>query len=143
MFGRRRRAENGAVRLRGLSFFEGFSDADLDRVAELADDVEIDAGQVLIDQGRVGQECYVIETGDAGVFVGEEHIVTLGAGSMIGEMSLIDRRPRSATVVAETPMTLLAFDSKAFRKLLAEMPRAEERVLQLLADRLKANQRNL
>lgn len=143
MFGRRRRAENGAVRLRGLSFFEGFSDAELDRVAELADDLEVDAGEMLIDQGRVGQECYVVETGQAGVFVGEEHIVTLGAGSMIGEMSLIDRRPRSATVVAETPMTLLAFDTKAFRKLLAEMPKAEERVLQLLADRLKANQRNL
>lgn len=143
VFGRRKKAENGAARLRGLSFFEGFSDSDLDRVAELADDVEIDAGELLIDQGRVGQECYVIEAGEAGVFVGDEHIVTLGPGSVVGEMSLIDRRPRSATVVAESPMSLLAFDSKAFRQLLSELPKAEERVLKLLADRLKANQRNL
>ena len=139
MFGKRKKAVNGAARLRGLAFFEGFSDADLDRVAQLADDVEIEAGELLIDQGRVGQECYVIESGQAEVFVGEEHLVTVGPGSMVGEMALVDRRPRTATVVATTPMALLAFDTKAFQKLLSEMPKAEERVHALLATRLKAN----
>jgi len=139
VFGKRKKAVDGASRLRGLAFFEGFSDAELDRVAELADDVEIEAGELLIDQGRVGQECYVIESGQAEVFVGEEHLVTLGPGSMVGEMALIDRRPRTATVVATTPMSLLAFDTKAFQKLLSEMPKAEERVHSLLASRLKAN----
>jgi CRP-like cAMP-binding protein len=139
MFGKRKKAVNGAVRLRGLAFFEGFSDADLDRVAELADDVEVEAGELLIDQGRVGQECFVIESGQAEVFVGEEHLVTVGPGSMVGEMALIDRRPRTATVVATTSMALLAFDTKAFQKLLSEMPKAEERVHALLAARIKAN----
>jgi CRP-like cAMP-binding protein len=138
MFGKRKKTVNGADRLRGLAFFEGFSDADLDRVAQLADDVEIEAGELLIDQGRVGQECYVIESGQAEVFVGEEHLVTVGPGSMVGEMALVDRRPRTATVVATTPMALLAFDTKAFQKLLSEMPKAEERVYALLATRLKA-----
>ena len=139
MFGKRKKAVNGAARLRGLAFFEGFSDADLDRVAQLAEDVEVEAGELLIDQGRVGQECYVIESGRAEVFVGEEHLVTVGPGSMVGEMALIDRRPRTATVVATTPMALLAFDTKAFQKLLSEMPKAEERVHALLATRIKAN----
>jgi len=139
MFGKRKKAVNGAARLRGLAFFEGFSDADLDRVAQLAEDVEVEAGELLIDQGRVGQECYVIESGQAEVFVGEEHLVTVGPGSMVGEMALIDRRPRTATVVATTPMALLAFDTKAFQKLLSEMPKAEERVHALLATRIKAN----
>jgi len=139
MFGKRKKAVNGASRLRGLAFFEGFSDADLDRVAQLADDVEVEAGELLIDQGRVGQECFVIESGQAEVFVGEEHLVTVGPGSMVGEMALIDRRPRTATVVATTPMALLAFDTKAFQKLLSEMPKAEERVHALLATRIKAN----
>lgn len=139
MFGKRKKAVNGAARLRGLAFFEGFSDADLDRVAQLADDVEVQAGELLIDQGRVGQECFVIESGQAEVFVGEEHLVTVGPGSMVGEMALIDRRPRTATVVATTPMALLAFDTKAFQKLLSEMPKAEERVHALLAARIKAN----
>ena len=138
MFGKRKKAVDGAARLRGLAFFEGFSDADLDRVAQLADDVEIEAGELLIDQGRVGQECYVIESGQAEVFVGEEHLVTVGPGSMVGEMALVDRRPRTATVVATTPMALLAFDTKAFQTLLREMPKAEERVDALLATRLKA-----
>ena len=141
MFGKRSKPEDGAARLRSLAFFEGFSDAELDRVAQLAHSVEVETSEVLIDQGRVGQECFVIEAGSAGVYVADEHIVSLGAGSMVGEMSLIDRRPRSATVVAETPMRLLAFDTKAFRQLLSEMPKAEERVLQMLADRLKANQK--
>ena len=139
MFGKRKKAVNGAARLRGLAFFEGFSDADLDRVAQLADDVEVEEGELLIDQGRVGQECFVIESGQAEVFVGEEHLVTVGPGSMVGEMALIDRRPRTATVVATTSMALLAFDTKAFQKLLSEMPKAEERVHALLAARIKAN----
>ena len=83
--------------------------------------VEADTGSVIIDQGRVGQECYIIESGYAGVYVADEHIVTLGPGSMVGEMALIDRRPRTATVVAESPIRLLEFDTKAFRQLLAEM----------------------
>ena len=140
MFGKRCKAENAADRLRPLEFFEGFSDADLDRVGELADDVEAETGAVIIDQGRVGQQCYIIVSGYAGVYVADEHIVTLGPGSMVGEMALIDRRPRTATVVAESPIRLLEFDTKAFRQLLVEMPMAEERVLKLLADRIKANQ---
>ena len=140
MFGKRTKAVNGAEHLRGLAFFEGFTDADLDRIAELAESVEAEAGAVLMEQGRVGQECYVIESGQAGVFVAEEHVVTLGPGSMVGEMALVDHRPRTATVITETPVRLLAFDTKAFRLLLGEMPKAEERIHALLADRLKANQ---
>ena len=108
-------------------------------MAELADDVEAEAGAVLIDQGRVGHECYVIQDGTAGVYVGDEHVATLGPGSMVGEMALIEHRPRSATVVAETPMRLLAFDTRHFRELLDEMPKASERVMSLLNARAQEN----
>ena len=139
MFGKRSKADGAQARLRGLAFFEGFSDSELARVAELAENVEAEAGALLIDQGRVGSECYVIEVGYAGVWVGDEHLVTLGPGSMVGEMALIERTPRSASVVAETPVRLLAFDNRSFQELLHEMPKAEERVKTLLAARLKAN----
>jgi CRP-like cAMP-binding protein len=139
MFGKRSKASGSAGRLRGLAFFEGFTDAELERVATLAEGVEAEAGAVLIDQGRVGTECYVIEVGYAGVWVRDEHVVTLGPGSMVGEMALIEHRPRSASVVAETPVRLLAFDNRSFRELLKEMPKAEERVNALLAARLGAN----
>ena len=54
-------------------------------------------------------------------------------------MALIDHRPRNATVVAETPMVLLAFRTKDFRRLLDEMPRASERILAELQARLDRN----
>jgi CRP-like cAMP-binding protein len=74
------------------------------------------------------------------VVVSGEHVATVGAGSMVGEMALIDHRPRSATVTAETDMRLLAFDNKAFKALLDEMPKASQRVMSLLNARLQDNQ---
>ena len=56
-----------------------------------------------------------------------DHVATLGPGSMVGEMALIDHRPRSATVLSQTPMRLPSFDTKSFRTLLDEMPKARER----------------
>jgi len=137
MFGRRTKAVDGAGKLRAVAFFEGFDDHELARVAELADDVEAETGAVLVEQGRVGQECYVILEGRASVYVGDEHVATLDAGSMVGEMALIGHKPRNATVVADTPMKLLAFDTKHFKQLLEEMPKAHDRVMETLAARLR------
>lgn len=139
MFGSRKAAPEAAEHLRDVAFFEGFSDDELARVAQLADEVEAEQGAEITDQGRPGLECYVILEGTAGVSVSGEHIATLEAGSMVGEMALIDHRPRSATVVAETPMRLLAFDAKAFKALLDEMPKASQRVMSLLNARLQDN----
>jgi CRP-like cAMP-binding protein len=135
----RRKAREAAERLREVAFFEGFDEDDLARVAGLADEVDAEQGAELTDQGRPGLECFVILDGRASVLVGDEHVATLEEGSMVGEMALIDHRPRSATVVAETPMTLLAFDTKAFGKMLDEMPAARQKVMVLLNDRLRDN----
>ena len=146
MFGHRKKAATNtveisavAVQLHKASFFDGFSDDELARVAQLAEEVVAEKGAVLIDQGRVGLECYVILEGHAAVYVSGEHVATNGPGSMIGEMALVEHRPRNATVVAETEMTLIAFDTKAFKTLLEEMPLAHDRVMALLASRMKQN----
>jgi CRP-like cAMP-binding protein len=139
MFGHRKKAVDGAEKLRGVAFFEGFTDEELTRVGELADDVEAETGAMLVDQGRVGQECYVFLDGQAGVFANGEHIATVGPGMMVGEMALVEHRPRNATVVAETPMRLLAFDTRHFKQLLEEMPKAHDRVMEMLAARLQEN----
>lgn len=140
MFSRKKAQREAAIaRLRPIAFFEGFTDDELARVAELADEVEAEVGAELTDQGRPGQECYVIAEGSANVIIGSDVIATLGPGSMVGEMALIDHRPRSATVRAETPMLLLGFDTKAFRTLLDEMPKASQRVMSLLNARLQEN----
>ena len=74
MFGNRKKSVDGAAKLAGVPFFDGFSSDEMQRVAELADDVDAEKGAVLVDQGRVGQECYVILDGEASVYVSGEHV---------------------------------------------------------------------
>ena len=132
---------DAAFRLKGVAFFEGFTDDELRRVAELADEVEAEAGAELTDQGRPGQEAYVILDGKAGVYINGVQKAEVAAGDIIGEMALIDHHPRNATVRALTPLKLLAFDATKFRRLLDEMPKAQVRVMEQLVVRLR--QRNL
>lgn len=146
MFGNRKKAAADeeerfalVVKLRDVAFFDGFGPSELDRVAELADEVEAAPGAVLIDQGRVGQECYVVLEGEANVLAGEDVIATVGPGSMVGEMALVEHRPRNASVVAESPMRLVVLDAKDFKTLLQEMPKVHDRVMETLGARLRSN----
>ena len=141
-FRKKRTSDDDVIRrLSQVEFFEGFTEKELGRVAELVDEVEAEKGTVLTDQGRPGLECYVIVDGTAGVFVGDDRIATLKSGETVGEMALIDHGPRSATVVAETPMQLLALDAKRFRTLLQEMPKAQQKIMAEINRRLR--QQNL
>src|SRR5436190_23696439 len=79
--------------LRGAAFFDGFSADELARVAQMAVPAVAEQGARLIDQGDVGLECYVILRGQAGIYVGGEHVATVGPGSMVGEMALVEHRP--------------------------------------------------
>lgn len=128
---------DAAARLRGVAFFEGFSDDELRRVAGLAEEVDAEAGAELTDQGRPGQEAYVIIEGTAAVVVNGAEIAQVAAGDIVGEMALIDHRPRVATVRALTPLKLLSFDAHQFRRLLDEMPKAQVRVMEKLVERLR------
>lgn len=144
MFGRRKKVDEEHLdeltrTLGGVALFEGFDYHQLHRVAELAEEVEAEQGAVIIDQGRVGQECYVILEGEAGVYVAGEHVATLGPGSMVGEMALVEHRPRNASVVSASPMKLVAFDTKAFNTLLTEMPDVQRKVMTMLSARLEQN----
>lgn len=144
MFGKRKQLDTEqfdalAITLAKVSFFDGFSTGELNRVAQLATEVEAEKGALLIDQGRVGTECFVILDGEAGVYFGGEHIATIGPGSMVGEMALVEHRPRNASVIAETPMRLVAFDMQAFKTLLQEMPEVQRRVMATLVERVNRN----
>lgn len=125
--------------LANVSFFDGLDRNELQRVAALAQRVEAEPGAELTDQGRYGDVCYVVVQGSANVSMNGEFIASLPSGSMVGEMALIEHRPRSASVVAETPMVLAAFGNKEFRTLLEELPKTKERVYSVLGDRLRAN----
>lgn len=126
--------------LSGVAFFEGFSSDELQRVAALSGELTLGSGAVLIDQGDTGVDCYVIVEGTASVKVRDEQVATLSTGDMVGEMALIDHRPRMASVVATSDMRLQRFNSRQFRQLLTEMPKAEERVMTMLTERLRAEE---
>lgn len=123
--------------LEGVALFEGFSHEELQRVAELGEEVDFDAGAVVVDQGDPGLDCYVVAEGIASVYVAGDYVAAIRPGSMIGEMALVDHRPRNATVIADVETKLLRFHARQFRQLLDEMPKASERVMTLLHDRMR------
>ena len=133
----RKKIDDGAERLAGVAFFEGFTAKELSRVGELVEEVDAEAGAELMQQGRPGLECFVVVDGEAGVYVNGQWVAKIGPGEMVGEMALIDRKPRSATVKAVTPMKLLSLDSKRFRTLLDEMPKASRALMEKLSERLR------
>jgi CRP-like cAMP-binding protein len=123
--------------LRHIALFARMSNADLEEMAELGEPVDAEAGALLMDQGDVGVECFLVLEGDAGVMVAGEHVATIGPGSVVGEMALIGHKPRNASVVAQTPMRLLSFNIAHFKRLLEDMPVARDYIYQLLQERAR------
>jgi CRP-like cAMP-binding protein len=138
MFGRNNKLDTDW--LAKVKFFEGFTQAQLDEVAQLGERVEAQPGDELTDQGRYGDVCYVVVEGTANVFMGGDYVASIESEGMIGEMALLEHRPRTASVIAETPMVLVSFGTKEFRRLLDHNAELKERVLELLNARARANQ---
>jgi CRP/FNR family cyclic AMP-dependent transcriptional regulator len=124
--------------LAGVSLFSQCSRKELTHIASLADQLDVDAGAVLTKEGEPGRECFVVIDGEAGATLRGKKLATLGAGSIFGEMALIDRSPRSATVTATTPMQLLVLGSSQFWSLMDDHPSVARKVMRALAERLRA-----
>jgi CRP/FNR family cyclic AMP-dependent transcriptional regulator len=126
--------------LEDLDPFRACSRHDLERIASVSDVVDIEPGYVLTREGRSGSECFVVTEGEAAVFVGGKQVARLERGALIGEMSLIDGGPRSATVVALTPMRVVLFARPAFSATVASTPAVASAVLTALSGRLRSAQ---
>src|SRR3990172_6458382 len=136
MFLRRRSDKLDA--LKTVPLLGGLSRRHLGLIARHADEVKVEQGKVLTRQGRLGWEFFLILDGRASVERDGTVIARVGAGDVFGEMSAIDQRPRSATVIAETPMTLLVVHVRSFGVLLDEVPELQRKVLVTLCERLRA-----
>ncbi|MFZ6002965.1 MAG: Crp/Fnr family transcriptional regulator [Actinomycetota bacterium] len=121
--------------LRHIALFATISNADLAKVAQLGEPVDAEPGALLMDQGDVGLECFLVLSGEAGVVSNGQHLATIGPGSIVGEMALIGHKPRNASVVAQSPMRLLSFDIAHFKRLLEDMPQARDFIYRLLRER--------
>ena len=120
-----------------VPLFSGLSRRHLGMIARHADEVKLDVGKVLARQGEHGLEFLLIVDGDARVERNGKVIGRLTAGDFFGEMSLIDGKPRTATVIAETTVVLLVVHRRAFGHMLDTVPGLQNSVLLTLCERLR------
>src|SRR5438552_126685 len=120
-----------------VTLLEECSRKQLKAVAKIAEVVEVPAGTVLARQGDAGNEFYLIMDGSAHVDLSGRRRARLKPGDYFGEMSLLDGEPRSATVVADTPMRLLVIKRRDFSTLLREAPELTQNILVTLSRRLR------
>jgi CRP/FNR family transcriptional regulator, cyclic AMP receptor protein len=129
--------KNAKVELiKGVPLFSELGKRELNEVASIADEIDLREGKELTVEGQPGREFFVIIEGDAVVRRGDREINRLGAGDFFGEIALVDDRPRTATVVAETPLRALVVTDRAFRTLLDRSPEIESKVMSARAARL-------
>jgi CRP-like cAMP-binding protein len=96
------------------------------------------AGKVLTRLDDVGQEFFVIITGEARVMRGEQRLAHLGPGSFFGEMALLDGGKRSATVVTDTAVEVFVLSEREFADLLRQSQTVGQNMLRIMSQRLRA-----
>jgi CRP-like cAMP-binding protein len=132
--------KNGRAKLlAGLSLFSDCSERELAEVAALADEVDLEAGHVLVKQGHRGSLLMVIVNGSAEVQTGEETVRTLGPGDVVGEIALIQAMPHSATVTAVTPVHALVFTESALSQLMHDSPSISAKLKREAFERLRGS----
>jgi CRP/FNR family cyclic AMP-dependent transcriptional regulator len=120
-----------------VPLFSGLSKRELQEVARAADEIDVAEGSEIVSEGRTGHEFFLIIGGNAVVKRGGRRIATLGPGQYFGELAILDRGPRSATVVAASDMRLLVLGQREFSGLLETLPGIAAKLLRAMAQRLR------
>jgi CRP-like cAMP-binding protein len=120
-----------------VPLFSACSRKELGLVARRAEDVKVEAGKILVSEGATGTEFFVILDGTARIERRGRKVADVGPGGFFGDLALLDRAPRNATVVAQTPMELLVLGQREFAALIDEVPGFAHKLLAGLARRLR------
>ncbi len=120
-----------------VPLFAACTKKDLRRISRVADELTVVAGRHLVQQGAIGREAFVILEGQATVRRNDRKVATLGPGSCFGELALLSHQPRSASVAADTPLTVLVIGAREFAAVLDEVPSVSRCLLAELADRVR------
>ncbi len=138
----KRSAANTAVieALERVSLFAGLSRKALQQIADMCRQHTFDAGEMIVTQGDRSERFYMIISGNAEVRVNDHTVNTLGPGQHFGEYAVIDREPRTASVVATNKVSAFSLASIALRPILKEQPEITYRLLLNTCERLRAAQ---
>ena len=128
-----------ATRLKSIALFEEVGDEELAEIAPFANEVSVEEGRELVREGDFSYEFMAIEEGEAEVSRGGEHVADLGPGDFFGEMGLLERTLRNATVTAKTPMRLVTLTGWDLRRVERAAPDAMERIRKVLEERRQAD----
>ena len=128
-----------ASRLKSIPLFKEVGDEELAQIAPFATEVSVEEGRELVREGDFSYEFMAIEEGRAEVTRGGEHVADLGPGDFFGEMGLIERTLRNATVTATTPVRLVTLTGWDLKRVERAAPEAMERIRSVLEERRAAD----
>ena len=120
--------EDRTALLARVPLFAELGEEERQRIAELAESVEVGAGTELTHEGRYEGYFFLVVAGSVRIEHGGATINTVGPGGFLGEISLIDDGPRTATAIAETPCVLLRLTNREFDEVLDRNPAIRERL---------------
>jgi CRP/FNR family transcriptional regulator, cyclic AMP receptor protein len=124
-----------ATRLKSIALFEEVGDEELAEIAPFATEVSVEEGRELVREGDFSYEFMAIEEGEAEVTRGGEHVADLGPGDFFGEMGLLEKTLRNATVTAKTPVRLVTLTGWDLRRVERSAPEAMQRIRTVLEER--------
>ncbi len=130
-------------RLRRVPLFQGMTDTAIAAVARLVVESAFDPGTHLTVEGEPGDAFFVIVDGTARVTHGDRPVRDLGPGDFVGEISLIDGRPRTATVTATSPLQALVIRHPDFMALIDGVSSVRLGVLMEMTERVRADHRQV
>ena len=131
------RKDNKLDHLGQVRLFRACSKKELQTIGRASDEVRVSAGKTLVEEGRSGHEFFLILDGKATISRNGRKVATVGPGDYFGELALLDRGPRNATVTADTDMDVLVLGQREFSGVLDEVPTIAHKLLSSMAARLR------
>ena len=122
--------------IKRVPLFSSASKSELAEIASIADEIDLPEGKVVIKEGDSGREFIVLIEGTAEVERGGRKVADIGPGDFAGEIALIAKTPRNATITTTSPVRALVITDRAFRQLIDHSPQIAVGVLTALAERL-------
>ncbi|HKF79193.1 MAG TPA: cyclic nucleotide-binding domain-containing protein [Thermoleophilaceae bacterium] len=126
------------ARVKDLDLFSSLSRKERKELARHADELDFPEGKELVREGEFAYEFFVIESGRAEVVRGDEHVADLGPGDFLGEMGIVARATRNASVIARSPMTVMVMTEQAFRTMERSIPSVASRIREAVEERSRA-----